>query len=52
MRPFVLPLLATFLLSTSVFADCTGVENCLGFYFDNDGWSQTCVSPAPFVPFS
>lgn len=32
-------------------AACDGVDNCLGIYFDQGEWTQTCSDPPLFAPF-
>jgi hypothetical protein len=32
-------------------AACDGVDNCLGIYFDQGQWTQTCSEVAPWAPF-
>lgn len=32
-------------------ATCDGADNCLGIYFDQGQWTQTCVEPVLFTPF-
>jgi hypothetical protein len=33
------------------YAACDGIDNCLGIYFDQDTWTQTCAEPVPWTPF-
>lgn len=55
MRQPVIPVvlfLAITLLATGVAqatCTCEGVENCLGVYFDEGAWNQTCREQAPYA---
>jgi hypothetical protein len=38
-------------LPTMAHATCDGVDNCLGIYFDQGQWTQTCREVSPWEPF-
>jgi hypothetical protein len=53
MRKFILVTAALLACASLAHADCTcsGVDNCLGVYFDQGQWTQTCLFPPPFQLF-